>query len=214
MIRQDIIRGTLDPGQKLRIDNLCERYSVGATPIREALNVLTAEGLVDREDQLGFRVAAISVDEFEKLLSVRCLIELPAFRYAIETGGREWEEAVMLAHYRLSRVSRAQPDQEIEWERHHKAFHMSLLSACGSDILLRLCRQLYDENTRYRYAARMKADTRTNVTEEHKAIADAALARDADKALALLGDHYRLTGRLLRKALERRIADMDNAQGR
>ena len=62
-LRADITHGVLEPGAKLRVGAMGERYGVGASPLREALNRLSAEGLVARTDQRGFSVAALSWDE-------------------------------------------------------------------------------------------------------------------------------------------------------
>lgn len=203
-IRHDIIRGRHAPGAKLKIEALREQYASGATPVREALSLLTADGLVAREHQRGFRVADVSTSEFEELLAIRCSIEGRALRLAIERGGQEWEEQVVLARHRLlGRASwEAASGNETEWEHYHKSFHMALISACGSRTLLRLSNQLYDENSRYRHIARLKGGARPTVYKEHDRITDAVLARDADLAVQLLETHYRTTGKLLREALE------------
>ena len=199
-IREDVISGKLAPGHKLKIEELRRLYDVGATPVREALSYLAADGLVVREDQRGFRVALVSDREFEELLTVRCTVEERALRLSIERGGKSWEEAVVLARYRLSTLQRSEAN-EVAWERLHKSFHMSLTSACGSDILLRLCNQLYDENNRYRYVARLKQSSPRDVPSEHERIAGAVLERDSDRSVKLLIEHYHNTGNLLRVAL-------------
>lgn len=199
-IREDVICGKLRPGAKLKIEQLARALDVGATPVREALSYLAADGLVMREDQRGFRVAAISASEFEELLYVRCVVEERALRLAIERGGADWEEKIVLARHRLQAAPKA-ADGAAEWERRHRDFHLALNDACGSSILLRLCGQFFDENNRYRYLSRASAGESRDVAAEHEAIAEATLARDADRAAALLLDHYRRTGDLLRRAL-------------
>lgn len=205
-IHGDVVSGKLKPGVKLKIELLREEYDVGATPVREALSVLAADGLVVREDQKGFRVAEVSADEFEDLLAVRCMVEERALRLAISRGGRKWEEGIVLARFRLSGVGRIEGN-EAEWERHHKAFHMSLLAACGSNLLLRLSKQFYDENNRYRHLSRLNHATTRDVRGEHEEIAEAVLARDADRAVRLLVEHYAKTGNLLRVALKELATD-------
>jgi DNA-binding GntR family transcriptional regulator len=204
-IRDDIIRGLLAPGAKLKIAVLRSHYEIGATPIREALSLLTAEGLVERLDQRGFRVAEVSAAEFEELLAARCWLEGRALRLAIARGGREWEERIVLARYRLSRTARVtgpSAEDNRDWERNHKQFHMSLVAACGSDVLLRLCSQLYDENNRYRFLSR--SYDRPDVYVEHDQIAEAVLARNADLAVERIVEHYTRTGDLLRQAFAAR----------
>ena len=62
-LRHDIIRGELPPGRPLRLSDLSERYEMGFSPLREALNRLQAERLVTAESLRGFRVAPLSLDE-------------------------------------------------------------------------------------------------------------------------------------------------------
>jgi GntR family carbon starvation induced transcriptional regulator len=59
-LRDDIIRGRLEPEEKLRIEELRQKYATGASPLREALNRLAGEGFVTTEGQRGFRVAPLS----------------------------------------------------------------------------------------------------------------------------------------------------------
>ncbi|MCZ6586034.1 MAG: GntR family transcriptional regulator, partial [Gammaproteobacteria bacterium] len=62
-LRHDILNGRLEPGRRLRIKALKERYDVGHSPLREALNRLTASGLIDQVDGKGFQVSITSADE-------------------------------------------------------------------------------------------------------------------------------------------------------
>ncbi len=200
-LRNDVLNGNLQPGQKLKIETLREQYAVGASPVREALSMLTAEGLVQRLDQRGFRVTDVSVSAFEELLRTRCWLEDRALRESIAAGSGGWEESVLLAHHRLTRTPRSVEQSERstpEWEKAHKLFHMSLLSACRSQFLIGYCAQLYDLNIRYRNLAGSVAYPSRNVAAEHQAICDATLARDADRAVELLIDHYTSTGDFLK----------------
>lgn len=66
-LRRDLISAVFMPGEKLAIDTLREKYGAGASPVREALNRLSAEGWVVLSDQRGFRVPTVSVDQLEEL---------------------------------------------------------------------------------------------------------------------------------------------------
>lgn len=201
-LREDIISGILKPGQKLKIEQLREQYEVGSSPVREALSLLTSDHFVERVDQRGFRVASVSVQEFEELLKTRCWMEERALRESIKNGGSRWEEQVVLAAYRLSRVPRSDADDHfvsnIEWEKRHKHFHMTLISACQSSFLMKFCDQLYDQNVRYRQLSGRQAYPTRDVNAEHGAICDAVLARDEDLAAKLLVSHYDHTGNFLK----------------
>lgn len=201
-LRDDIVFGTLRPHEKLKIAELKARYQIGATPLREALSLLAANGLVDRVDQKGFRVARTSRAEFDEILELRCVLESRAVRAAIANGDRAWEDGIVLAMYRLTNTDNSRPDPNLEeiatWEAAHKALHMALISGCGLPTLLRICVQLYDQNNRYRAISRTGAVSRSAALQEHREIADACLARDADLAASRLVAHYRRTGQLLR----------------
>ncbi|MFK7903010.1 MAG: GntR family transcriptional regulator [Nitratireductor sp.] len=206
-LREDIISGVLRPGQKLKIDELRTQYDVGTSPIREALSLLTSDHFVERLDQRGFKVANVSEEEFTELLKTRCWLEERALRESIKNGGSEWEEQVVLAAYRLSRVPRSETGDHfvanVEWEKRHKHFHMTLISACGSTLLLKFCDQLYDQNVRYRQLSGKTAYPVRDITAEHGALCDAALARDAELASELLWAHYDRTGNFLKDQINK-----------
>lgn len=201
-LRQDLLQGVLAPGAKLKVHDLAARYGAGPSPVREALASLSAEGLVERLDQRGFRVAAASVEAFDELVRARCWIEDVALRESIAAGDAAWEEGVVVARFRLDRAARDQP----EWEALHSAFHNALLAACPSPTLLAFCDTLRDRAARYRALASAAAYPGRDVAAEHAAIAEAALASRAAEAGALLAEHYRATAGWLRAALARRKA--------
>lgn len=201
-LRDDIMSGNLEPDKKLKIEELRKKYEVGTSPIREALSLLTSEHFVERIDQRGFKVAGVSGEEFSELLKTRCWLEEKALRESIKFGDSSWEEQVVLATYRLSRVPRTETGDYFvankEWENRHKHFHMTLISACGSSHLLKFCDQLYDQNVRYRQLSGKRAYPTRDIISEHGAMCDAALARDAELAAKLLVEHYDRTGNFLK----------------
>jgi DNA-binding GntR family transcriptional regulator len=203
-LRDDILRGQLAPGGKLRIEFVSERYDAGHSPVREALNRLSSDGLVDRRDQRGFYVAAASEADLLELTRTRCWLEEIGLRESIRSCSPEWEEGLVLALHRLGRVPRSiSPDtyqENPEWEQLHRAFHRSLIAGCGSRWLLGFCDQLADQAYRYRQLSAQHAFPKRKEKNEHQAIVNAALARDADAAVALLNEHYRKTADIIVKS--------------
>lgn len=194
---EDILKGNLEPGLKLRLQVLKQDYDVGNSPLREALNRLSENGMVVREENKGFRVAPTSVEELEELIRTRCWLEEVALRESLKNGDDEWEERVVLAFHRLSRVSTANNDPEFytsrEWEQRHREYHLSVLSACNSSILLGYCTQLHEKTLRYRNLAAVVEYRERHELEEHRALQDAVLERDADLAVELLNKHFKVT---------------------
>lgn len=200
-IKRDILMAILPPCQKLGLKMLSDRYNCGNSPIREALNQLTVEGWVQRIDKRGFFVADASAADFDDILRNRCLLEGEALRRSIELGDQQWEEQVLVAHFRMNALDRDADDQPgsavSAWEVAHRNFHQALISACGSRILLENCARLYELNIRYRVLARRRSRIVRNVVNEHDAIKDLALKRDSAGAVDMLVKHYVATGEFL-----------------
>ncbi|MCI0754919.1 GntR family transcriptional regulator [Teichococcus vastitatis] len=197
-LREDILSGRLPPGQKLRLRDLTENYGAGASPMREALAKLAAEGLAEQLEHRGFRVAAAAPYQLDGLIRSRVLAECAALRESIRRGEAAWEEALLLAEHRLSRAARSlDPHRFIsnpDWEACHLRFHQALLSACGASPLLAFCDRLREEARRYRALSNTLAYPGRDVAAEHVALARAALDRDAETAADLLAQHYERTG--------------------
>jgi DNA-binding GntR family transcriptional regulator len=200
-LRADITHGILEPGSKLRVEAMCQRYGVGASPLREALSRLSAEGLVDRAEQRGFNVKALQWDELPILTHSRAQLESLALRESINARDTAWEHELVLLVHQLSRTPRSlAQDQYIpnpEWESLHRAFHRVLLARCPSRWMRGFCDSLADEAYRFRQVAAGQSFSSRNEHTEHVAIFEAAIAGDADEAVKLLVQHYTRTATLV-----------------
>ncbi|HEY2112958.1 MAG TPA: FCD domain-containing protein [Dongiaceae bacterium] len=200
-LRADLLSCRILPGSRLKIQELCTRLSVSLGAIREALSRLTSEGLVVAEPQRGFRAAPISPEDLSDLTRVRIEIEALCLRRAIALGDVDWEARLVAAFHRLSRTPERAPSDPVrsndEWAAAHAAFHLALVEGCGSPWLLRLHSQLYDQSERYRRLSVSLARQARKIGDEHQAIMDAALGRDADKAVALVTAHMTETTNIL-----------------
>lgn len=214
-IRRDILNGGLFPGEKLQIEAVSERYGIGTAPIREALNRLSSEGLVERKSQRGFFVAVISMADLEELVKTRIWLETKALEESIRHADEAWEEQLVLSYHRLARTQRrlpleASPATSEEWELRHKDFHMLLLARCGSSWLTGFCSTMMDQAVRYRNLS-MNAHPnqlrREGAAAEHEAILNAALDHNAPLACELLAQHYLATLEGLRSIVSPRVAE-------
>src|SRR5450631_2660052 len=180
---------------------LTEMYQTGQTPLREALNRLTADGLVECREQRGFYVANISRNELVELTKTRCWVESLALRESMAASTPQWEELLLLAEHRLGRAPRSLHTEHFEdnpeWERLHRAFHRTLIGNCGSQTLIAFCGQLADQLYRYRRLSIQKAFPSRHVADEHQAIMSTVLSGRADDAVALLTAHYQQTAAVI-----------------
>ncbi|MEP5761373.1 MAG: GntR family transcriptional regulator [Litoreibacter sp.] len=198
-LRDMILTGKLPAGQKLKIEQLRGMLNTGASPVREALSLLTSDMLVERMDQRGFRAAPANKANFDEILALRCTLEDLALRQSIANTTPEWEESLVLSHHRMKKTV---GQDTATFEEAHKTFHMTLLANSGSPMLERFCAQLYDLNIRYRYlAASSSTYQRRDVSAEHEDILEAAVQRDPDSASSSLLNHYRTTGDYLSRSL-------------
>jgi len=207
-LRTSILTGELPPGLKINLDQVRKHYSISVSSVREAMGRLVADGLVEFEDQRGYRVAPISLANLEEITRLRMELEPLALRATIAAGDIEWESAVMGALYRLNRTERTASDlASIEaWEAAHRTFHQALISGCRMPLLLNFCAILHNQNDRYRRRFLLIRSGDRNVVEEHAAIAEAAVAHDADRAGALLKRHIERTGTNLLRHLQSALA--------
>ena len=191
-LESDILAGKLVPGERLRLHSLIESYSVGMSPLREALARLAGQGLVIQESQRGFAVVPISGGDLADVTQTRIRIESLAFKLSIETGDAEWEADVLSTHHRLARHSRGAKNLiDEDWEQLHRAFHMSLISACGSPLLLSFCQVLYNHFDRYRRIAVRTARRQPTMTSVHTKLVETAIGKKTPEAVQLLTAHIR-----------------------
>lgn len=197
-LKNDIIRGRHRPREKLRVEHLKREYGVSGSTLREALTMLIADRLVIFEGQRGFRVKPVSAEELIDLNRIRILLEKEAIRQSIARGDDEWEANVVSSFHMLGRATKAfaenLEDEAIleEWERRHRAFHLSLIAAAPSEWLRHLVTLSYQQYERYRHLFLVVAQEfykERDAEAEHAAILEAVLARDADAAARLIEEH-------------------------
>jgi DNA-binding GntR family transcriptional regulator len=216
-LRSDILFGRRPPAARLSLNEIAEHHGVSLSVVREAVTRLASEELVEATPQRGFRVRPLSLDHLRDLTWMRIQLETLALRESIAKGDISWEAELVAAHHRLAVTPMyfADGTGNTEWLTAHSAFHAALAAACGSPILERLRRQLYDAAELYRmWSSNLPHhQDRPQVADEHAAIFDAALARDADRAVTLMTHHLETTARQLESIAPAADADGGAAAG-
>lgn len=200
-LRQDIVRCEFAPGARLRVEELSRRYAISSSPLREALNRLSEQGLVRALENRGFRVAPLTVEGVSDLARTRLLVECEALRDAMAHGDDAWEAGMVAAAHGLALIEQRLGDGpralDDEWSARHRAFHLSLYGACTSPLLLNLVNVLFDNAERYRRWSAQHRQTPRRKHAEHQRLLNTVLSRDADKAVDLLRQHISATERLV-----------------
>ncbi|KSV66581.1 hypothetical protein N185_32460 [Sinorhizobium sp. GW3] len=194
-LRNDIITCRLRPDERLRLEELRDRYDVGASSLREAMMRLEVEGLVLLEPNKGFRVSPVSAEHLLDVMTARAEIDALCLRWSIEKGDVTWESAIVGALHGLRRFSKHSGDDagQENWRIAHRSFHFALISACGSETFKTFHSTLFDQVERYiAISISMDLIPRDDNTE-HEEIVRATLDRQSDLAVKLLKEHLMKT---------------------
>lgn len=194
-LRRDVTRGVFEPMERLRVDFLSKFYKIGHSPVREAILLLSSSGLIIHEHQKGYRVAPVSLAEYDDLRNVYQRIYRSALDLALEHGDQAWEERVVVQLHRSLKVQKVlldgDPQAREMWQRTYHDLHSAILSACGSKLFLELIRSLGHRMERYvNLFADLETDRYRDHHAEHKAIVDALVERDRDRVFALIDAYF------------------------
>lgn len=200
-LRIDILECRLEPGARLRLAELREKYAISISPLREALMRLTSEGLVLLEDHRGFRVAPVSRDKLLDITFMRKELETKAIKLSIERGDAAWEAQVVGAFEELAKLSNHKTEGVLspQWELVHRNFHTALGAACGSEWLIHFRTLLYDQWDRYRrlWFRVQHANQSRDILAEHRQLMEAVTERDSDAAVYHMQKHITASTRTL-----------------
>lgn len=190
-IRSDIIFGRIPPGQKLKLEWLRGAYGASISTLREILSRLTSDGLVLAEGQRGFEVTSVSAENLKQIAALRLLLEGHALEESFAAGDIEWEGRVVAAHHKLAlmekRMKEGDRSETEVWKRYDSEFHQTLISACGSSVLMETHAAVFDKYLRYQMIAlSFRGDI---AAREHRMLFECALERDAKTAREILAVH-------------------------
>lgn len=183
-IRQEIVEGVMQPGATLDQEALAERLGLSTTPVREALSRLESEELVVNRPHRKTVVAPLSVPLLENVYTVRLSLDPLAVRLTAAVASDE--ELATIEAISRQRVEGTDPIAHLHHNRH---LHRAIYRACGNSVLVQILEVLWDRSDRHRLATLEDDATIEVVDHEHTAIVEAVLARDGDKAAALMAEH-------------------------
>ena len=195
-LRTAILTGEFPPGTKLRAEELAERWQVSPTPLREAFQRLGGARLVEISPQRGVRVAEFTLDDAADLYALRLRLEPPALRQSLRRSDDVHRDAITAS---LARLEGARTIEEAT--EAHLDFHAALLSRCPSAWTRRIIGVLGEHAQRYVLLGAQKFRSGRGPAVEHKALRDAAIRGDVDRAVAALEEHLRGTLDSVRAAL-------------
>lgn len=189
-LRDEILQGRIPPGARIRQEEVAARLAVSRVPVREALRVLEADGLVTLVANTGAWVAHLSLIECEEIYQIRERVEPLLLRYAAPGLGAD--ELRRLED--LSAQMEASTDLE-QFLRLDREFHLLSYSTAETGMLSELVHRLWNTTQHYRRAFSITLDSRSRrvVHDEHHMITAALRDGDVAGAERVLEGHIRRT---------------------
>lgn len=201
-LRGDILSCSLPPGEEFREGELVEKFGVSKSPIRDALQRLELEGLIEISPRRGHRVAPISISDAEDMLELRGILEAGALRAIVAHASDELIEK--LAVFRDSDTSNVSAFAD-----YNRNFHMEICRASGNRRLANSMAQLMENYDRLCIVSltstRDEVGGMGDALADHVAIIDALVARNAGAAVRASTQHIAKSRRKIMQGLKRRL---------
>ncbi len=187
LIREMIVEDRLPPGTPIRERALAEQLQVSRTPLREALKILTAEGLVEHTPRRGVVVANPSDEEVRELLQLLGVVEAYAGELACASATEEEIREIKALH--LEMLAAYTRGDRLGYFKRNQDIHLALVRATGNRTLIDHHRTLNARVYRIRYVCNLKTERWESAIKEHEAILEALGRRDPAATAALLKTH-------------------------
>lgn len=201
LLREQIMSGELQPGDRLAEKELCERFGISRTPLREALKVLAGEGLVRLEPQRGAYVSTITEKEIREIFPIIASLEALAGELAAENLDPKGLHALWDLHHEM--VAAFEARDHLRYSHFNRAVHLAIFEAAGNDELLQLYRNLSLRIRYVRHTMRKSEKDWQKAVAEHQAFMAAFDAADGPEAGRLMRLHIISTAETMRNALSR-----------
>lgn len=178
-IKSDIMACALMPGQQIVQNQLAEKYRAGLTPVREALQRLAQEGFVEAIPRFGYVVSPITLSDIRDLFEMRAFLEAAAARLAASRASDQELQAI--AQLAVTTVLYQDGQALTDFVRNAE-FHRRLGAATGNLRLKSTLDRLLDELMRVFNLGLDLQESGEAWKEEHTALSEALLRRDAELA--------------------------------
>lgn len=207
VLREQLRTGQLEPGRRLRLNELTRELGMSPTPIREALRLLQADGLVVYRPHQGIVVAEFSPEETVEVVRLRCLLEPLALELTLESLGAVQRKALERLHAKLLVAVASGHGSAITTS--NASWHWAIYEGCGSGHLKEFIRRLWDAypwRTMWILPGRAEESAR-----EHEAVMEAIGVGDAQLAADRLREHIASSQQSLLARLEREQSSAEAA---
>jgi DNA-binding GntR family transcriptional regulator len=197
-IREEILKETLQPGAKLTEQQICTRFDVSRTPVREAIGRLESEGLIETIPNRGAFVVGLSATDAADMFEIRKHYEIIAVRRAAESATKQNIESLdksaeFMRHY-------TERDDLRKMKQINRRYHEAIWEAANSRLLTVSLQRVITYLKLSVHTKDYRREHLTVILAEHERIYRAIKRRDPDKAASAMEEHiYNMALRALKK---------------
>ena len=199
-IKERIIRGDLKPDEKLSVRKLCEYYGASDTPMKQALNRLVMDRLVDALPRRGMRVKVITKDDIHEAIEARMMIELFAAPYAIRKSESDGSIVRMLKEnldkneelLRLLDDMSQYNEKNMEELRISQDFHRIIVSCIGNSVIMDAYQNILNHQYVYFQHEKDKRQEAAASIEEHREILRCLQEKDEEGLKKAIVNHLKI----------------------
>lgn len=199
-LRGLIVEGTLAPGEKFPEKDLCAKFGVSRTPMREALKVLASDGLIVLEANRGAWVSKMTVAELSEIFPVLAVLEALSGELACAHIADDEIANIRAIHDEMCAHCSAR--NLVEYFRTNQEIHEAIIKAARNATLALQHRALAVRVRRARFVANISDERWRQAMEEHNSIIEALEARDGARLSVLLKRHLMNKFETVKKRLE------------
>lgn len=185
-LREQIFNRELEPGSRIDEQRLCADYGISRTPLREALKVLAAEGLVTMKVRRGAYVTEMSADDVAQVYHLLALLESDAAREIARAGSERQIAELRAVHDRLEK----QVNQRANFFATNEQFHVQLLALAGNRWRAQIVDDLRKVMKLNRHHSLLRPSRIRESLSEHRDLMQALEARDDERAAQVMRSHY------------------------
>lgn len=187
-LRDYIVEGEFTPGARIPERELCERFGISRTPLREALKVLAAEGLIELLPNRGARIRQFTEKDIRNLFEVIAGLDFVAGRLACAHISDEAAAAIERMH--LEMYTHYLRRELADYFRLNQAIHQAIVDAAANPILSSHYVKLNAIVRQLRYSANLgSGDRLSDAMREHEGMIDALRRRAGDELGLLMFEH-------------------------
>ena len=181
-----VVRNQYRRGDRLREDALADEFGVSRTPVREALFLLSQDGLAESAAKRGFRSLGFSVDDLEEAYEIRRVLELLALERAVKTFSIQSLQSIRGRIHSLSRS-----DDALEHACIDSDLHQLIVDSARTPRLKTIMDGLYRIMRSFRELGFENRGIRDAAVKEHIKLIDALVSRDGTVAASILDEHIK-----------------------